>query len=72
LIKEILWVGLAYRSSADMSAMIGVQIGPRFLISYSYDYPTSSLNKFTTGSHEIVLSALFGYKGKKIVSNRYF
>ncbi|MDD3875542.1 MAG: type IX secretion system membrane protein PorP/SprF [Bacteroidales bacterium] len=72
LIREQLWLGLAYRSSADMSAIIGLQLNPSFLISYAYDYPTSSLNKFTAGSHEIVLSALFGYKGKKIVSNRYF
>lgn len=72
LIKEQLWLGVSYRSSADMSAIIGLQLSPSFLISYAYDYPTSSLNKFTTGSHEIVLSALFGYKGKKIVSNRYF
>jgi type IX secretion system PorP/SprF family membrane protein len=72
LIKERLWLGLAYRSGSDMSVILGVQLGPRFLISYSYDYSTTKLNKFTAGSHELVLSALFGYKGKKIVSTRYF
>jgi type IX secretion system PorP/SprF family membrane protein len=72
LIKEHLWLGVSYRSGADISAMIGVQISPRFLINYSYDYPLTDLRKFTSGSHEIVLSALFGYRGKKIVSNRYF
>jgi len=72
LIKEQLWLGVSYRSSADVSAIVGLQISPSFLISYAYDYPTSSLNKFTAGSHEIVLSALFGYKGKKVVSTRYF
>jgi type IX secretion system PorP/SprF family membrane protein len=72
LIKEHLWLGASYRSKADISGLIGLQINPRFLVSYSYDFTTSSLNQFTTGSHEIVLSALFGYKGKKIASNRYF
>jgi type IX secretion system PorP/SprF family membrane protein len=72
IIKDLLWLGVSYRSSADMSAMIGLQLSPKFFISYAYDYPTSSLNHFTTGSHEIVLSALFGYKGKKVVSTRYF
>jgi len=72
LIKEQLWLGVSYRSSADMSAIVGLQISPSLLISYAYDYPTSTLNKFTAGSHEIVLSALFGYKGKKVVSTRYF
>lgn len=72
LIKEHLWLGVSYRSGADIAAMIGLQIGPQFLINYSYDYPLTGLNKFTSGSHEIVLSALFAYKGKKIISNRYF
>ena len=72
LIKEQLWLGVSYRSNSDMSAIIGLQLNPSFLISYAYDYPTSSLNMFTSGSHEIVLSALFGYKGKKIASTRYF
>ncbi len=72
LIKEHLWVGVSYRNSSDISGMFGLQINPNFLISYSYDYPTTSINKFTGGSHEIVLSALIGYKGKKVVSNRYF
>lgn len=72
LIKEHLWLGLSYRSQADISTMVGVQISPRFLISYSYDYPLTELKKFTSGSHEIVLSALFGFKGKKIVNTRYF
>jgi type IX secretion system PorP/SprF family membrane protein len=72
LIKEHLWVGLSYRSGADISAMVGVQISPRFLINYSYDYPLTEIRSITSGSHEIVLGLLFGNKGKKVVSNRYF
>jgi type IX secretion system PorP/SprF family membrane protein len=72
LIMEHLWLGVSYRTGSDISAMVGVQISPRFLINYSYDYPLTELKKFSSGSHEIVLSALFGYRGKKIVSNRYF
>jgi type IX secretion system PorP/SprF family membrane protein len=72
LIKEHLWLGLSYRTGADISALVGVQISPRFLISYSYDYPLNDIRTITSGSHEIVLGLLFGYKGKKVVSNRYF
>jgi len=72
LINQHLWLGASYRSKADICANLGLQLGPRYLISYSYDYTSSALNKVTTGSHEIVLSALIGYKGKKISSNRYF
>ena len=72
LIKEKLWLGVSYRNSNDISAIVGLQISPRFLVSYSYDFCTSKLKTFNSGSHELVLSALFGYKGRKIVSTRYF
>lgn len=72
LIKNRLWLGVAYRSSSDISGIVGVQITPQFLVSYSYDYPVTEIRKFTSGSHEIVLSYLFSFKGQKIVSPRYF
>jgi type IX secretion system PorP/SprF family membrane protein len=72
LIKEMFWIGASYRSSADISILAGVQINPQFLISYSYDYPLTKLQKATSGSHELVLSYLFAFKGKKIVTPRYF
>jgi type IX secretion system PorP/SprF family membrane protein len=72
LIKDKLWIGASYRSSADVSGIVGVQISPVFLVSYSYDYQLTDIHKFSSGSHEIVLSYIFDYKGKKIVSPRYF
>jgi type IX secretion system PorP/SprF family membrane protein len=72
LIKEILWIGASYRSNADISGIIGLQITPTFLVSYSYDYQLTKIRTFSGGSHEIVLSYLFAFKGKKITSPRYF
>lgn len=72
LIKERLWLGVSYRSVSDISGIIGVHIVPQFLISYSYDYSLSKLNTVSSGSHELALSYLFSYKGKKIVNPRYF
>jgi type IX secretion system PorP/SprF family membrane protein len=72
LIKEKLWIGASYRSSADISAIVGIQINPAFLISYAYDYQLTEIQRFSSGSHEIVLSYIFDYRGKKIVSPRYF
>jgi hypothetical protein len=72
LIKSIIWTGLSYRSSSSASALIGVQISPQFLVSYSYDYDLSAIQKYAQGSHEIVLNYLFSYKGKKVVTPRYF
>ena len=72
LIKEKVWAGLAYRSGSAASAMVGLQISPQFLASYSYDYSINSIQKYSMGSHEIVLNYLFSFKGKKVVSARYF
>jgi len=72
LIKERLWVGVSYRSLSDISGIIGVNVLPQFMLSYSYDYSLSKLNSVSGGSHEIGLSYLFSYKGKKISNPRYF
>lgn len=72
LIKEKIWAGLSYRSGSAASAILGVQISPQFLVSYAYDYSLNSIQKYSQGSHEIVLNYLFSYKGKKVVTPRYF
>jgi type IX secretion system PorP/SprF family membrane protein len=72
LIREKFWVGLGYRSKADISAIFGVQINPNFLVSYSYDFQLTKIRSYSGGSHEIMCSYLFDFKGKKIVSPRYF
>jgi type IX secretion system PorP/SprF family membrane protein len=72
LIKEMIWAGLSYRSGDAASAILGVQVNPQFLVSYSYDYSISKLQKYSSGSHEIALGYLFMYKGKKIITPRYF
>ena len=47
-----------------MVESVGAVVGMRFLddliVGYSYDYPTSSIRKFTSGSHEIILGYSFG------------
>jgi len=72
LIKQRLWLGVSYRSLADISGIVGVYVVPQFLISYSYDYSLSKLNTVSSGSHEIALSYLFAYKGHKVANPRYF
>jgi type IX secretion system PorP/SprF family membrane protein len=72
LIKEKIWAGLSYRSGDAVSAILGLQVSPQFVVSYSYDYTLSQIQKYSQGSHEIALSYVFMYKGKKIVTPRYF
>ncbi len=72
LIKDMVWAGLSYRSNADVSALLGIQLGPQFVFSYSYDYALTKIQKYSQGSHEIALGYTFAFKGKKIVTPRYF
>jgi type IX secretion system PorP/SprF family membrane protein len=72
LIKEKFWAGLGFRSKADLSAIFGVQINTNFLVSYSYDFQLTKIRSYSGGSHEIMAAYLFDFRGKKIVSPRYF
>jgi type IX secretion system PorP/SprF family membrane protein len=72
LIKDMIWAGLSYRSGSAASVIAGVQVNPQFMVSYSYDYTLNAIQRYSMGSHEIVLNYLFSYKGKKVVTPRYF
>lgn len=72
LIKETLWVGLAYRNRSALSLILGAQVNKQLLVSYSYDYGLNSIQKYSSGSHEIGLNYLFSYKSYKAITPRYF
>ncbi|MES2566144.1 MAG: type IX secretion system membrane protein PorP/SprF [Bacteroidota bacterium] len=72
LIKNKVWAGVSYRSSADISALLGLQVTPQFLFNYSYDYALTKIQKYSQGSHEITLGYIFSYKQQKVVTPRYF
>jgi type IX secretion system PorP/SprF family membrane protein len=72
LIKNKIWTGVSYRSAADVSVLLGLQVTPQFLVNYSYDYALTKIQKYSQGSHEITLGYLFSYKQRKVVTPRYF
>lgn len=72
LIKNLIWGGLSYRSGSDASVIVGVQVNPQFIVSYSYDYALTQIQKYSQGSHEIALGYVFSYKQKKVITPRYF
>jgi type IX secretion system PorP/SprF family membrane protein len=71
-IKDVLSVGIQYRTSADIGAMVEFQATPQVRIGYSYDRSTTALRNFNSGSHEIMLRYEFGFEKGKILSPRYF
>jgi len=72
IFRDLLWGGLSFRTGSALSLILGVQANKQFFISYAYDYGLNKIQKYSNGSHEIVLNYLFSYKTNKVVSVRYF
>jgi type IX secretion system PorP/SprF family membrane protein len=65
-------VGLAYRWSAAVSAMVGFQISDGLYVGYGYDLETTKLDNYNSGSHEIFLRFELFKNDKKITTPRFF
>ncbi|MGZ9736123.1 PorP/SprF family type IX secretion system membrane protein [Flavobacterium sp. GNP002] len=65
-------VGLAYRWSAAISAMVGFQVTDGMYIGYGYDHETTNLNNYSSGSHEIFLRYEIFKNNDKIITPRFF
>lgn len=65
-------LGLAYRWSAAMSAMVGFQVSDAMYIGYGYDLETTKLDNYNSGSHEIFLRYEIFKNNNKITTPRFF
>jgi type IX secretion system PorP/SprF family membrane protein len=72
LFNEKFTVGVAYRWSASLSAMVGFQISDGFYLGYAYDFETTELDNYNSGSHEIFLRYEVFKKNSKITTPRFF
>lgn len=72
LFYEKIWIGAMYRHKAAAGLNIMYNINQNLRIGYAYDYQLTSLQKFSQGSHEIMLSYDLRSKAKGFKSPRYF
>lgn len=72
LFYEKFWLGAMYRHTDAVGALAQYHITNDFTVGYAYDYPLSTLNNYSGGSHEIMLGFDFGNKMKGVRSPRYF
>jgi type IX secretion system PorP/SprF family membrane protein len=72
LFRDMIWAGLGYRTGDAVSLLLGGFVTPQLRVGYSYDYTTSALRRFNSGSHEIMLGYDFGFKGDKLMTPRFF
>lgn len=57
--KKNYWFGVSYRTAQDIVAVIGLKVN-KLLIGYSFDYPFSTINNYSSGSHEIMIGFNIG------------
>ena len=70
--KDFIWAGVSYRNRDAMAAMVGIIINNTFDISYSYDYITSDITRYTGGSHEIVIGYRLRSQGRVICPSNFW
>lgn len=68
--KSLLYLGMSYRHEDALVFMAGFCFKPQLRLDYAYDYTTSDLGRFNSGSHSIVLSFFPGL-GKSF-ERKYF
>jgi type IX secretion system PorP/SprF family membrane protein len=74
LYSEKFELGASYRYQDAVAALVGFNISSNLKVSYAYDFNTSKLKTFNSGSHEFVLLYTFDVLGlsKKYSSPRFY
>jgi len=72
LFYDKIWIGAMYRHKAAAGLNIMYNINQNLRIGYAYDYQLTSLQNYSQGSHEIMLSYDLRSKAKGFKSPRYF
>lgn len=53
--KDQFWMGGSFRTNDAWCAMVGVLYKNYLMVGYSYDFTTTALKKYNTGTHEILI-----------------
>lgn len=72
LLNDKFTLGVAYRWSASVSALVGFQVSDSLLIGLAYDRETTELQQFNDGSFEVFLRFEFLRRPKSLISPRFF
>jgi type IX secretion system PorP/SprF family membrane protein len=72
LFIDKIWLGVSYRSFESLDIIAQYHISDQLSIGYAYDMTTNKLKNYSNGSHEFMLSYLFSFKRKAMLSPRYF
>ncbi|WP_339700776.1 type IX secretion system membrane protein PorP/SprF [uncultured Marixanthomonas sp.] len=70
--QEKFTLGMAYRYDVTFSTLAGFQVSDGLMLGYSYDYNTTELGNYNSGSHEIFLRFELGTRTQRTISPRFF
>jgi type IX secretion system PorP/SprF family membrane protein len=63
--NDMLWAGFSYRKTDALALLVGYTMNNTLSIGYSYDFIQSSIAKYSTGSHELMIGIRFNETGVK-------
>ncbi|WP_157760805.1 PorP/SprF family type IX secretion system membrane protein [Chitinophaga caeni] len=73
LLKDVIWLGLNWRTEKTTAAFAQVQINKNLLFGYSYDFDNNNyLKSYQSGTHELSVNYRFSWKKDKPVTQRMF
>lgn len=72
LINNKFVIGASWRWSAAVSAIVGFQISKGIYLGYGYDYETTNLSNYNSGSHELFFRFELFKNNDGIASPRFF
>jgi len=66
LYNKRIWGGVTYRLNAAIVGMIGIELKNGIKIGYSYDFATTDITHYSSGSHELIINYCFNVVKEKI------
>jgi len=57
--QKTFWIGGSFRTNDAMSVLIGYSFQEKLFFGYSFDFTTSDLKNYSSGTHEVVLGIRF-------------
>jgi type IX secretion system PorP/SprF family membrane protein len=72
ILNQRVWIGGTYRTGDAIAGVLELQLTKQLRLGYSYDFTTTDIKDYSSGSHEIMLGYDFGYDIQKMKTPRYF
>ncbi|MGZ3933177.1 MAG: PorP/SprF family type IX secretion system membrane protein [Bacteroidia bacterium] len=65
IFRDQVWLGGTFRYNDAYTALLGFMIKNYLMLGYSYDFSTTNIRKYSSGTHEVMLGIRFSRKQNK-------